>query len=120
MDPKSLTADFRDFLKFLGDHGVVYLLSGGHAVAPRLCQDDAGHGCLDCSQSRKRQTNGCRNRIFFGTKPEGLVPEWFLDPEQVTRFGARPNLIEILARIDGGDFAAAYAERVVGELEGCA
>lgn len=33
MDPKSLTADFRDFLKCLNDHGVEYLLIGGHAVA---------------------------------------------------------------------------------------
>jgi predicted nucleotidyltransferase len=33
MDPKSLSADFRDFLKSLNDHGVEYLLVGGHAVA---------------------------------------------------------------------------------------
>ena len=33
MDPKSLSADFRDFLKSLNDHGVEYLLIGGHAVA---------------------------------------------------------------------------------------
>jgi len=29
MDPKSLSADFRDFLKSLNDHGVEYLLVGG-------------------------------------------------------------------------------------------
>ena len=33
MDPKSLTADFRDFLKSLNDYGVEYLLIGCHAVA---------------------------------------------------------------------------------------
>jgi hypothetical protein len=33
MDPKALSADFRDFLKFLNDHGVEYLLIGRHAVA---------------------------------------------------------------------------------------
>jgi hypothetical protein len=43
---------------------------------------------------------------------EGLTPEWFLDPEQVSRFGSRPNMIEILTRIDGGDFAAAFKRRI--------
>jgi hypothetical protein len=33
MAPKSLSADFRDFLKSLNDHRVEYLLVGGHAVA---------------------------------------------------------------------------------------
>jgi hypothetical protein len=47
-----------------------------------------------------------------------LAPGWFLDPEQVTRFGVRPNLIEILATIDGGEFQTAYSHRVVGEFDG--
>jgi predicted nucleotidyltransferase len=33
MEPKALTAEFREFLKSLNDHGVEYLLIGGHAVA---------------------------------------------------------------------------------------
>jgi len=32
MDPKALTADFRDFLKCLNDRGVEYLLIGGQAM----------------------------------------------------------------------------------------
>ena len=57
-------------------------------------------------------------RSFFGTEMEGLTPEWFLDPEQVSRFGSRPNMIEILTRIDGGDFAAAFKRRVQIEIDG--
>jgi hypothetical protein len=32
MDPKSLSADFRDFLRCLNDHGVEYLLRDGLRV----------------------------------------------------------------------------------------
>jgi hypothetical protein len=55
---------------------------------------------------------------FFGCKLAGLAPAWFLDTEQVTRFGVRPQLIEILTRTDGCEFNAAYSHRVVSELEG--
>src|SRR5580765_1736494 len=119
MDPKSLTADFRDFLKSLNDHGVEYLLIGGHAVAY--------HGYVRPTQDMDvwiaiSQENAQRMvaavEAFFGCKLEGLAPEWFLDPDQVTRFGVRPNLIEILTKIDGGDFRPAYSHKIIGELEG--
>src|SRR4051812_2623226 len=119
MDPKSLTADFRDFLKSLGDHGVEYLLIGGHAVAfhgyVRPTQD-MDVWIAASPDNAKRMVAAIES--FFGTKLAGLVPEWFLDPEQVTRFGVRPNLIEILTRIDGGDFAVAYAHRVTSDFDG--
>jgi hypothetical protein len=51
-------------------------------------------------------------------KYEGLRADWFLDPEQVIRFGVRPNLIEVLTRVDGADFAVAYSHRVIGQIEG--
>ena len=118
MDPKSLSADFRDFLKSLNDHGVEYLLIGGHAVAY--------HGYVRPTQDMDVwiavSPNNAERMVaaveaFFGCKLEGLAPEFFLDREQVTRFGVRPNLIEILTKIDGCDFLAAYSHRVVGELD---
>jgi predicted nucleotidyltransferase len=33
MDPRSLTKDFREFLQCLNEHGVEYVVIGGHAVA---------------------------------------------------------------------------------------
>jgi hypothetical protein len=41
-----------------------------------------------------------------------------LDGENVTRFGAVPNLIEILPKVSGGDFAGAYARRVLDKVDG--
>ena len=119
MDPKSLSADFRDFLNSLNDHGVEYLLIGGHAVAyhgyVRPTQDMDVWIAVS-AENAQRMAQAVES--FFGCKLEGLAPEWFLDTEQVTRFGVRPNLIEILTRIDGGEFPAAYSHRIAGELDG--
>src|SRR5436309_1266513 len=119
MDPKSLSADFRDFLKSLNDHGVEYLLIGGHAVAyhgyVRPTQDmDVW---IAISPDNARRMVGALE-AFFGCKLEGLAPAWFVDTAEVTRFGVRPNLIEILTKIDGTEFASAYSRRVVVSLEG--
>src|SRR5260221_3541342 len=109
MDPKSLSADFRDFLKSLNDHGVEYLLIGGHAVAyhgyvrPTVDMDVWIAISPDNARRIVAAVEG-----FFGSKLQGLSADWFLDSEQVTRFGVRPNLIEILTRIDCGDFTAGF------------
>jgi hypothetical protein len=118
MDPKSLSADFRDFLKSLNDHGVEYLLIGGQAVAyhgyVRPTQDMDVWIAVSPDNAQRMVT---AVEAFFGCKLEGLAPGWFLDTEQVTRFGVRPNLIEILTKIDGGEFVAAYPHRVVSEFD---
>jgi hypothetical protein len=55
---------------------------------------------------------------FFDGELTGIVPEWFLDAENVTRFGAIPNLIEIIPTISGGEFEKAFARRVAAEIDG--
>src|SRR5262245_33221912 len=115
MDPKALSADFRDFLKSLNDHGVEYLLIGGHAVAVHPTQDMDVWIAVSPQNAQRMVT---AVEAFFRCKLQGLAAEWFLDTEQVTRFGVRLNLIEIVTRIDGGEFAAAYPHRVVSEFDG--
>lgn len=119
MDPRYLNDDFRDFLKCLNDVGVDYLLIGGHAVAyhgyVRPTTDMDIWIALDRSNAEK-VVAAIRN--FFGTEMNGLTAEWFLDPENVSRFGVRPFLIEILSAIDGGDFQAAFAKRIQTEIDG--
>lgn len=119
MDPKALTADFRDFLKCLNDHGVEYLLIGGHAVAyhgyVRPTQDMDVWIAVNRSNA-ERMVAAVND--FVGGQVRSVEPDWFLDQEQVTRFGVRPNLIEILTKIDGSEFANAFPRRVVAELDG--
>ena len=119
MDPKSLSADFRDFLKSLNDHGVEYLLIGGHAVAFHgYVRPTQGMDVWIAVSPDNAQRMVGALEAFFGGKLEGLAGTWFLDTEQVTRFGVRPNLIEVLTKIDGAEFTKAYSHKVVADLEG--
>jgi hypothetical protein len=51
---------------------------------------------------------------------EGLTVAQLLDPGQVTHFGARPYLIELLNRVSGGDFGKAWSQRVQAVHDGIA
>ena len=119
MDPRHLSEDFRDFLNCLNEAGVEYLIVGGHAVAyygyVRPTRDmDVWVAVSPKNAQRIVQAV----RSFFGVELAGLAKEWFLDTENVTRFGAVPNLIEILPKISGREFASAYSQRVTAEIDG--
>ena len=119
MDPTHLSDDFRDFLTCLNEAGVEYLIVGGHAVAyygyvrPTRDIDVWIAVSPDNAEKLVRAVNA-----FFGTQLQGLAKEWFLDHDNVTRFGAVPNLIEIVPTISGGNFQEAYARKVVAEIDG--
>ncbi len=119
MAPTHLSDDFRDFLICLNEAGVEYLIVGGHAVAyygyvrPTRDIDVWIAVSPDNAEKLVRAVNA-----FFGTALQGLVKEWFLDHDNVTRFGAVPNLIEIVPTISGGNFQEAYARKVVAEIDG--
>ena len=119
MDPIQLSDDFRDFLTCLNEAGVEYLVVGGHAVAfhgyirPTRDMDVWVAVSPDNADRLVRAVN-----TFFGGALPGLAREWFLDAENVTRFGAVPNLIEILPQVSGGEFAKAFARRVAAVIDG--
>jgi hypothetical protein len=54
----------------------------------------------------------------FGFDVPGLSPDLFLQPNKVIRMGVPPFRIEVLTSIDGVDFQACYARRVVDTLDG--
>jgi hypothetical protein len=70
--------------------------------------------------SRKKTPTGWwrPSALSSGGSLEGLAREWFLDPENITRFGAVPNLIEILPKVSGGEFQTAYRRRVDDMVDG--
>ena len=119
MDPSHLSDDFRDFLTCLNEAGVDYLIVGGHAVAyygyvrPTRDMDVWVAVSPENAQRLVRAVTS-----FFGVELAGLAKEWFLDTENITRFGAVPNLIEILPKISGGEFSQAYSRRVTAEIDG--
>jgi hypothetical protein len=119
MDPTHLNDDFRDFLICLNEAGVEYLIVGGHAVAyygyVRPTRDMDVWIAVS-SENAEKLVHAVK--AFFGVELKGLAKEWFLDSENVTRFGAVPNLIEIVPTISGGNFAEAYGRREVAEIDG--
>jgi predicted nucleotidyltransferase len=119
MDPRYLSDDFRDFLSCLNDAGVDYLVVGGHAVAYHgyvRPTRDMDIWIAVSPQNADKLVHAVT--AFFGVELKGLTRDWFLDAENVTRFGAVPNLIEIVPSISGGDFAQAYARKECVELDG--
>lgn len=120
MDPSHFSNDFRDFLTCLNEAGVEYLVVGGHAVAyygyVRPTRD-LGVWVAVSPKNAGRLVEAVKS-FFAGAELPGLSPEWFLDLENVTRFGTMPNLIEILPKVSGGEFAGAFARRVTAEVDG--
>jgi len=119
MDPRHLSDDFQDFLTCLNEAGVEYLLMSGHAVAYHgyvRPTRDMDVWVAVSPENADRLVSAVNS--FFGGQLPGLTREWFLDCENITRFGAVPNLIEILPKVSGGDFAKAFAKRIVATIDG--
>ena len=115
-----LPDDFKEFLRLLGIRGVDYLLVGGYAVGyhgyPRYTAD------IDlwvpvAEANAQRLTDALRE---FGFDMPEVVPALFLKERTIVRMGVPPMRIEIINHIDGVDFAACYARRVVAMIEGIA
>lgn len=118
MDPKSLTRDFKEFLRLLNDHRVEYLVIGGHAVAfhghPRATAD------LDVwvavhPENASRLVDALRE---FGFDLPELKPDLFLQPDRVIRMGVPPNRIEIQTGIDGVRFTDCHPRGIAADLDG--
>jgi len=117
MDPKSLTKDFKEFLRCLNARGVEYLVIGGHAVAfhgyPRATAD------LDVwvAVNSKNASLIVAALKDFGFDVPELSPDLFLREDRVIRMGVAPNRIEIQTGIDGVNFSECYPERVAATLD---
>lgn len=118
MDPKSLARDFREFLQSLNDHGVEYLVIGGHAVAfhgyPRATADLDVWVAVD-PDNADRLVSALRQ---FGFDLPELKADLFLRPDRIVRMGAPPNRIEIQTGIDGVDFEDCRPRGIASELDG--
>jgi hypothetical protein len=104
--------DFKELLSAFNGHHVRYLIVGAYAVGvhaqPRATKDldllirtDPGNAAAVYSALAQ-----------FGAPLEGVSPVDFTDPNTFFRMGNPPLRIEILPRIDGVDFDAAWDRRV--------
>jgi len=115
-----LNQDFRDLLIVLSDEGARFLLIGGWALALH------GHGRgTDDMDVFVQPTGENASRVFralaaFGAPiaAHGITEGLFAREGYGYRVGTKPNLIEILTRIDGITFEEAYRDHQSFDMEG--
>lgn len=109
--------DFKELLSAFNAHQVRYLIVGGYAVSfhaqPRATKDiDI---LIDPSLENGRAVLAAL--VEFGAPVADLTPKDFTELESFYRMGTPPVMVDILPRIAGVDFAAAWERRVNNEIE---
>ena len=113
-----LNADFREFIKSLNENEVKYLVVGGYAVAhygyPRYTKD------LDFWVWAEK---GNSERIIqsikdFGFESLQLVPQDFLNPDNIIQLGYPPNRIDLITYLSGVDFNSCFDKRQMVNIDG--
>ena len=104
--------DFRDLFFELNAGRVEYLVVGGYAVIyhsePRYTKD------IDIliSPAPRNARRALDALIRFGAPTNNLTPRDLSDPDLVIQLGVAPNRIDILMKIKGVSFEAAWKNRV--------
>ena len=107
-----LNQDFKEFIQYLNDNSVRYLVVGGYAVAihghPRYTKD------IDIwiEMSSENAKNLLKALKEFGFGSLGLKSQDFLTPDQIIQLGYPPNRIDLLTTIDGVDFADCFPTKL--------
>lgn len=118
MDAPQLPDDFSEFLRLLNANRVEYLLVGGYAVGlhgyPRATID-LDVWVASTPENAQRLVQALRE---FGFDVPTLVPELFLDPARIVRFGIPPFRIEVMTSIDGVEYQACRANAVTVAADG--
>jgi predicted nucleotidyltransferase len=113
-----LPPDFRDFLQFLNEEKVEYLLIGGWAVAyhgaPRYTADIDVWVAMDADNARRI----IKALERFGFTHGEVSEADFLRDGAIIRMGMIPSRIEIMNRISGVEFRQCYEKRLDVEIEG--
>ena len=110
--------NLRQLLSALNDYNVRYLIIGGYAVflhgQPRMTKD------MDVfvESSPDNASALFRALAAFGAPLSGFTVDDFADGRTGARFGNPPICFDILQKIDGVDFATAYANSVPFLIDG--
>lgn len=110
-----LPPDFAEFLSLLNQHGVKYLLIGGYAV--NLHGFVRATGDMDIFVELSGQNIEKLVAAYHDFGVSSVQSEVF-QLGKIIRMGAPPLRLEVLNQISGVDFAEAYAEREMMEVDG--
>lgn len=114
----ALSKDMLDMIETLNQHGVEYLIVGGHAVnaytEPRATKD------LDIwvNTSEENAKKVIRALQAFGAPTSSMSEKDFMDPESFFIIGVKPNRIDILQKVPGLVFSDAWKGRKIFSISG--
>jgi hypothetical protein len=113
----AVAEDLHDLLKAFIDHDVRFLVVGGYALAvhghPRATGDlDVWIECNETNASRAYEALGA-----FGAPLRDLRVEDLKTPGTVYQIGLPPIRIDVLTRITGVEFEAAWGDRLDTEID---
>jgi predicted nucleotidyltransferase len=113
----TLDPDFEDFIRFLNQYKVDYMIVGGYAMAfhgrPRYTGDlDIW---IDISESNAVKM--LQVLKAFGFESLGFQKEDFLKENLINQIGYPPLRIDILTNIDGVSFEEAYTQKQIITIE---
>ena len=115
---KPLAGEFREFLRYLNEEKVEYLVIGGYAVSlygfTRFTADMDVWIAMERSNVRNVLQALERFGFVHGEANEGL----FLKEGNIVRMGFAPMRIEILNKLDGVGFDECYGRRKMVNLQG--
>ncbi len=113
-----LTADFRDLLRAFFAREVRFLLIGAYALAVHGRPRATGDLDLWVEPSRENAERAYAALRDFGAPLHDLRVEDLATPGVVFQVGVAPLRIDLLTRIDGVEFAAAWPRRVEASFDG--
>lgn len=114
----NLQNDLREFIALLNSRGVEYLIVGGHAVAFHGYPRFTGDIDILFRPSRENIRNLLAALDDFGFEVLTSLASEFERPGTVVQIGVPPNRVDLLNRITGVDFDAAWNGRVASMLDG--
>jgi predicted nucleotidyltransferase len=113
-----LEKDFKEFLELLNRNAVKYLLIGGYAVVAHGYSRYTKDMDIWVEMSLENATRIVKTLEDFGMGSLGLTEQDFLEPGTFVQIGYPPVRIDILNKVAGLDFEAAYASRKEHTIDG--
>ncbi len=110
--------DFVEFIDLLNKYGVNYLVVGAHALAFHGRPRHTGDLDIWIKPSKENTAKMVVVLNEFGFGSLGLSESDFLRENYVTQLGYPPLRIDILNSISGVGFNEAYANKIIGEIDG--
>ncbi len=111
--------DFIDFLNYLNENKVSYILVGGYAVVIRGYSRTTGDIDIWVEKNQENYLKLNKALVSFGLPSNAITLDSFLSPEfDVFSIGKPPFAIEIMTAVKGLDYKEAFDTSTMEKIDG--